>query len=216
MAHTILEARAIISAEDRTAGAFAAIEGRINQLSRASREVGRVSHSVARATAGIGTQATAIAEATRNVSRLSSVVGRHTGAGLALAAPIIAHGAERALHSALHTYREFDKERRYAKAVMGITDKEQEPLIKQAIHGGATTKYNDIQWLEAQRELAARGLNVEQVRGLAEIAATIGQAMDKSLPDSVKALEGAMFGFGKDISTYDRAVANAKRTADLQ
>lgn len=209
MAHTILEARAVISAEDRTAAAFAAIEGRINRLSHAAKEVGKVSNSVARATAGIGTQASAIATASRNV-------GRHIGAGFAIAAPIIDHQVAHFAKAVAHTYREFDKERRYAKAVMGLTDEQQEPLVKQAIHGGASSKYNDIQWLEAQRELSARGLNVDQVRALTEIAATVGQAMDKSLPDSVKALEGAMFGFGKDISTYDRAVANARRTADLQ
>jgi hypothetical protein len=209
VAHTVLEARAVISAEDRTAAAFAAIEGRINRLSQAAREVGKVSNSVARATAGIGTQASAIATASRNV-------GRHIGAGMALAAPIIDHQVARFVERSLKIYREFDKERRYAKAVMGLTDEQQEPLVRQAIHGGANSKFNDIQWLEGQRELAARGLNVDQVMALTEIASKLGQAMDKSLPDSVKALEGAMFGFGKDISTYDRAVANARRTADLQ
>lgn len=35
---------------------------------------------------------------------------------------------------------------------MGITDEEQKPLVDQAIHGGATSKYNDIQWLHGQRD----------------------------------------------------------------
>ncbi len=140
------------------------------------------------------------------------------GAGHATGATALigGYGVIQGVEKAAETYREFDKERRYAKAVMGITDEQQEPLIRQAIEGGAKSKYNDIQWLEAQRELAARGLKVDQVRALAEVSSTIGQAMDKSLPDASKALEGGMFGFGKDTSTYEKAVANARRTADLQ
>ncbi len=129
---------------------------------------------------------------------------------------LVAHNAAHLAFRAGERYREYDKERRYGKAVMGITDEQQEPLVRQAIKGGATSKYNDIQWLEAQRELAARGLNVNQVLALTGVSSTIGQAMDRSLPEASKALEGGMFGFGKDTSTYDSALANAKRTADLQ
>ena len=116
----------------------------------------------------------------------------------------------------IHTFREFDKERRYGRAVMGISDEEQEPLVDQAIHGGATSKYNDIQWLEAQRALAARGLNTQQILALTKVAANLGQAMDLSLPEASTVLEGGMFGFGKKTSTYEEAVAGAQRTADLQ
>jgi TP901 family phage tail tape measure protein len=126
------------------------------------------------------------------------------------------YGAKHVASSVAHTYREFDKERRYGKAVMGLTDDEQAPLIKQAIHGGATSKYNDIQWLEAQRELAARGLNADQVRAITEASSKLGMAMGTTLPEAAKLLEGGMFGFGKDTSTFAAAIANAKRTADLQ
>ncbi len=140
--------------------------------------------------------------------------GRQMLVGIAgtFAAEKIAHFGK----ESLHTYREFDKERRYAKAVMAISDKDQEPLITQAIHGGATSKFNDIQWLEAQRELADRGLNVKQVLAITQVAATLGQTVDKTLPEASRLLEGGMFGFGKDTSTYEKALANAKRTADLQ
>jgi TP901 family phage tail tape measure protein len=128
----------------------------------------------------------------------------------------IASETERGARATFETYREFDKERRYQKAVMGLSDEDQLPLVRQAIHGGASSKYNDIQWLEAQRELAARGLNKDQILGLTPTAANLGQAMDLSLPDSVKQLEGAMFGFKKDMSTLAAAQASAIRTADLQ
>ncbi len=126
------------------------------------------------------------------------------------------HKAEHFGAHALHTYQEFDNERRFGKAVMGLTDEQQKPLVDQAIHMGGTTRYNDVQVLEAQRELAARGLKKDQVMGLMEPAANLGQSLDLRLPDAVKQMEGAIFGFKKDISTLDAAKASARQTADIQ
>ena len=126
------------------------------------------------------------------------------------------HKAEHFGGHALHTYQEFDNERRFGKAVMGLTDEQQRPLVDQAIHMGGNTRYNDVQVLEAQRELAARGLKKDQVMGLMEPAAALGQSLDLRLPDAVKQMEGAIFGFKKDISTLPAAMASAKRTADVQ
>ncbi|MGN6284511.1 MAG: phage tail tape measure protein [Afipia sp.] len=133
------------------------------------------------------------------------------GAGV-MAGHATIHGAR----EVLHTYREFDNQRRFGKATMGLTDAEQAPLVNQAIHMGATTKFNDIQVLEAQRELAARGLNKSQIMGMMSAAANLGMSLDLSLPDAVKQMEGALFGFKKDISTLDASLASATRTADVQ
>ena len=140
--------------------------------------------------------------------------GRRAAAGIAGA--YAAHKASHFAKESLETYREFDRERRFGKAVMGISDTEQAPLVKQAIHGGANSKYNDIQWLEAQRELAARGLKRDQILGMTPAAATLGRSLDLSLPDAVKQMEGAIFGFKKPIATLEEAIASAKQTADLQ
>lgn len=139
-------------------------------------------------------------------------LGSAMAAGGAMAAHAVTHGTK----ATLHTYREFDKERRFGKAVMGLSDDEQAPLVRQAIHMGATTKFNDIQVLEAQRELAARGLKKDQIIGMMSPAGNLGMSMDLKLPDAVKQMEGAIFGFKKDISTLPAALASAKRTADLQ
>lgn len=138
------------------------------------------------------------------------------GSALAAGGAMAAHGVKAGTKATLHTYREFDKERRFGKAVMGLSDAEQAPLVNQAIHMGATTKFNDIQVLEAQRELAARGLNKGQIMGMMTPAANLGMALDLKLPDAVKQMEGALFGFKKDISTLDAALASATRTADVQ
>ncbi len=129
---------------------------------------------------------------------------------------LAAHGVRHATRSTLHTYREFDKERRYGKVVMGLSDAEQKPLVDQAIHMGATTKYNDVQVLEAQRDLAARGLTPDQVMGVIEPAANLGQSLDLDLPSAVKQIEGALFGFKRDLSTRASAIAAARKTADRQ
>lgn len=138
------------------------------------------------------------------------------GSALAAGGAMAAHGVKTGTKATLHTYREFDKERRFGKAVMGLTDAEQAPLVNQAIHMGATTKFNDIQVLEAQRELAARGLTKGQIMGMMTPAGNLGMALDLKLPDAVKQMEGAIFGFKKDISTLDAALASATRTADVQ
>jgi TP901 family phage tail tape measure protein len=128
---------------------------------------------------------------------------------------MLAHEAERVGVDVIKTYRDFDKERRFAQAVMGITDEEQKPLVDQAIHGGGTTKFNDIQFLEAQRELAARGLKIDQILGLIPAGADFGMATDQDLPSSVRQIEAGVFGFKKDTSTREAAIAAARRTADL-
>ena len=146
--------------------------------------------------------------------------GGHGGHGdstiLGLAGLYATHAFGHQAEETVETYREFDKERRYGKVVMGLSDEQQKPLVDQAVHGGATTRFNDIQWLESQRELAARGYNKDQVMAFSPVAAQIGQALDVSMPEAVKALEGAMLGFGKDTSTFEKAMSSATRTADLQ
>ena len=250
---TVLEARAVITAEDKTAAAFAAIEKRMQSLSKAAAEIGKISTPMAASAADVGrymapvdkatkavrnysqmmseaaTQSRAFAAAQKNVgesielgtraaARAKAVYNAKSLGGTAgmLATPLIAHEATRIASAVKETYREFDKERRFQKAVMGLSDADQAPLVSQAIRGGATTKFNDIQFLEAQRELAARGLKKDQVLGFMEPAANLGMALDLSLPDSVRQMEGAIFGFKKDISTLEAATASARQTADIQ
>lgn len=119
-------------------------------------------------------------------------------------------------HHVVETYDHFDKERRYSKVVMGLTDEEQKPLVNQAIVESGKSKFNDIQWLETQRELAARGYGKDQVLGFTPTVASMGAAFDVSMPEAVKGLEGAMLSFRKDTSTLEKAHEAATRTADLQ
>ena len=225
---TVLEKKIVIGADDLTGKAFAAIEKRIDALSKASK---RLSGGVAGKLDLIGGMSNfdSRTRSAEMISRMSTIsrsaekassslggLGKSLSGLRTVIAPFIALKVKDFAGDVIHTFREFDKERRYARAVMGISDNEQKPLVDQAIHGGATSKYNDIQWLEAQRALAGRGLNTQQILALTKVAANLGQAMDLTLPEASTVLEGGMFGFGKKTSTYEEAVAGAQRTADLQ
>lgn len=140
---------------------------------------------------------------------------REVAAGLAATAGVYAsHKVAQGGRATLHTYREFDDERRYGKAVMGITDEEQKPLVDQAIHGGATSKYNDIQWLHGQRDLAARGVKLQAILGMMPNAANLGMATGLDLPEAVKMMENAIFTFQKSVGTVEEAATSSKQTAD--
>ncbi len=238
MATRTIETKAIISAEDRTGPAFAAVVQHMARMEDAARKaktrmaevtadkylaggqgrVERINQEHAATRRVLVENRTARREELSHLREIERLENRRAArqAALGIVGGFAAHETAHFAHRSLETYREFDNNRRYGKAVMGITDEQQEPLVRQAIHGGGTSKYNDIQWLEAQRELAARGLSVDQVMAIAGVSEKLGQAMDRTLPEASRALEGGMFGFGKDNSTYEKALANAQRTADLQ
>ncbi|GJD51085.1 hypothetical protein OPKNFCMD_3836 [Methylobacterium crusticola] len=165
---------------------------------------------------------TRLARRDEEVARRAEILERRQGrrdaikgaAGMAGLAAV--HKAEHFGAHALHTYQEFDSERRFGQIVMGLSDAEQKPLVDQAIHMGGSTRYNDVQVLEAQRELAARGLKRDQVMGLMSPAADLGMATDLRLPDAVKQMEGALFGFKKPMATLQEAMESARQTADAQ
>ena len=126
------------------------------------------------------------------------------------------HKAEHFAGHALHMYQHFDNERRFGKVVMNLSDEQQKPLVDQAIHMGAISRYNDVKVLHAQRELAARGLNRDQVLGMIPHVKDLGQALDIDIGAAAKQVEAGIFAFKKDISTLDAATKSAKQTADVQ
>lgn len=227
VAAKLAEAHAAVA---RTSAAFQAQGSAVRASKAALAEAGIGVKQLNAAEAGL---ASSIAKATGELQRQTGALDRNAkaqaraaeratarkeaGATIAAGAGVLAaHKVKEGAKLSLETYREFDKERRFGKAVMGLTDEEQAPLVDQAIHMGATTKFNDVQVLEGQRELAARGLKKEQVMGLMSPASDLGQSLDLSLPAAVKQMEGAIFGFKKPIGTLAEAMASARQTADVQ
>lgn len=219
--------RAYEQAQRAVVSTSAAFEAQKAVLLGAKRELESTGVSVSRLASEEERLKVAVSESTAAMERQQvraqrlqrlGVAGRGVAGSVGgqIAGLAAAYGAGHFASASLHTYREFDKERRFQAAVMGISDAEQAPLVRQAIRGGATTKYNDIQWLEAQRELASRGLNKDQILGMMPAIANLGQALDLSLPEAALQMEGAIFGLKKDTSSEAAARASARRTSDLQ
>ena len=238
MATRTIETKAIISAEDRTGQAFAAVVQHMARMEDAARKaktrmaevtadkylaggqgrVERINQEHAASRRVLVENRSARREELAHYREIERLENRRAArrTALGIGGAFAAHETAHFAHRSLETYREFDKERRFGRAVMGISDDDQAALVRQAIHMGATTKFNDIQVLEAQRELAARGLNKEQILGMMGAAGDLGQSLDLTLPDAVKQMEGAIFGFKKNIGTTADAMASARQTADIQ
>lgn len=214
----MMEAKLVISADDKTGAAFSEIERKIKNLSAVGSQVRSISGSVSRMAEGIGSAAPALAQANAQVGRLSQAVasmGRVAGAGAMIAAPVLAMEAKNFSQAVIHTYREFDNIRRYQKAILGLSDSEQKPFVDQAIHMGATTRFNDLQVLHAQLDLAQRGVKKDFIQPFVQEGANYAGAMDTDLPSAVKTLEGIIFSTGKHIEDAGEAFKVMKHAVDF-
>ncbi|HWW46534.1 MAG TPA: phage tail tape measure protein [Xanthobacteraceae bacterium] len=152
-------------------------------------------------------------QAARVAAARNKASGGHAGAGiLGLAA---AHHGKRAAASVLHAYREFDDLVRYQRAVLGVSAEAQKPLVDQAIHLGATTKFNDLQVLHAQLDLIQRGIKQDVVIPITEAAANFAMALGTDLPTAAKTLEGILFSTGKHMHDGPAAIAAANKAASF-
>ncbi|WP_336801817.1 phage tail tape measure protein [Kaistia sp. MMO-174] len=119
-----------------------------------------------------------------------------------------------AVRSSAETYKEFDDTRRLQKAILGLTPEQQRPFLDQAFHMGATTRFNDLQVMEAQTSLAQRGVKRDFIIPFVGEAANYAGAMGTDLPEAVKTLEGIIFGTGKHIEDAGEAMATMRRVVD--
>lgn len=145
--------------------------------------------------------------------RLARMPALAVGAGYA--AERLAHGTAHSVGRVVETYRDFDDKRRYQKAILGLTDEQQQPFVDQALRMGAHTPFNDIQVLEAQLDLAQRGVDKEFIRPIVEMAADYAQAMGSRLPEAAKTIEGILFSTGKHMGDMGSALKEAQRAVDF-
>ena len=90
---TVLEARAVITAEDKTAAAFTAIEQRINRLSKAAAQVGNANRSIGAFSHGISSAGAELNRTSGAVARVSNELSRLRGLGSSLASIALPLGA---------------------------------------------------------------------------------------------------------------------------
>ncbi len=187
----VIEAEARISASDKTGDVFATVAKKVQRLGEASQKVnGRVSATVAR-------------------------MGKVMDAAVPIAAAATAHKARDLARHVVETYREFDDVRRYQKAVMGLSDEAQKPFLEQARRLGTNSQFSANQVLEAQLDLAQRGVKQEFIVPMIEQAKNYAAAMNVSLPDAAKTLEAIIFSTGKHIESAGEAFAVMEKTVNM-
>jgi hypothetical protein len=200
----VIETKAIISAQDQTGATFAQVAQKLKAMEGAAQRAnGRVN------------------AVNSNLSSTMQRQGAMTAAGAAVGAAALM-AAERGIDKVselarrtAETYREYDDLVRKQRAILGIVKKTQQPLIDQAIHMGATNKFNDLQVLDAQLSLAQRGIKTDLIQPITKFAADFGQAMGVDLPTSAKVLESALFSTGQNMETAADALKNSQRVTDL-
>ena len=205
MAVKVIETKAVISAKDSTGSTFADVAAKLRKMQESAENAQRGMDRAMQAS-GKAAQASATAHAAAATA---------IGVGAAMAAERGLEKITEIARKVKETYREFDDLVRFSRAILDITPAQQKSLIDQAIHLGGTTKFNDLQVLAAQKELASRGIKLDQVKPIIESAADFGQAMGVDLPTSAKTLKSALFSTGQNMEEAAEAIKNAKHTTDL-
>jgi hypothetical protein len=193
-----LEAQAVIKAKDETGAVIEQVTSKLKKLAQATRAVGSA-------------PVNSLQQAARIADRADHVVGKVSRAiaGGYAAAKVAQIGG-----NVVETYKTFDDLRRYQKAILGLTDDQQKPLIDQAIRMGGTSRYNDLQVIEAQLSLAQRGVQLNLIQPIVEAAKEYGQAMNAELPEAAKTIEGILFSTGKVLGDGVDALKVARHVAD--
>ncbi|WEK50302.1 MAG: phage tail tape measure protein [Candidatus Kaistia colombiensis] len=198
------------NASAKAKSAYAGIGGSIDKAIGAE---ARLRASIQETTAAIKQQQNAEREqvALAGRRRLRREVAGVIGSAGAI---YVGHKTNQAVRSSAATYKEFDDTRRLQKAILGLTPEDQKPFLDQAFHMGATTRFNDLQVMEAQTSLAQRGVKRDFIIPFVKEAANYAGAMGTDLPDAAKTLEGIVFGTGKHIENAAEAVATMRRVVD--
>jgi hypothetical protein len=203
MALKTIETKAIISAQDQTGATFAEVAQKLRNMEgvakRASETAGRVGVSVGSSMGGISTRVQA---ATRSINAMGLAIAGLTVIGVEKLAKLA--------ESVIDVGAEFDKLARRQQAVLNISEQEQKPLLKQATILGGTTPFKKLQVIEAQTELAKRGIPVQAIAPITAAAAQYAQAQGVGLPEATKLLATALFAEGK----RDASAKEIARVAD--
>ncbi|MCJ2032624.1 phage tail tape measure protein [Methylobacterium sp. J-068] len=155
----------------------------------------------------------AAAEETRAEARRDQAQARKALVGIGGLA--LGHKVDEGTKDVLHTYKEFDDLRRYQAAVADLTPDESQSRVNQALHLGGTTRFNDLQALHAQLDLAQRGVKKEFVEPFVGEVVNYAQAMNTELGTAAKTLEGIVFSTNQGVEDPATAVKVMRRQVDL-
>ncbi|WP_296581701.1 phage tail tape measure protein [Xanthobacter sp.] len=198
MAGRTLEARAIITAEDRASAVFRQVAANVTKMGAATRAASGIAGK------GVNAVTAPLGKLDHAMHKVSAAVG----------ATYAAHRTARVVENVAELYKTFDDLARYQRAILGITEAQQSPLLKQAT-SGTIKGFNDIEILHAQLDLAQRGLQQDAIIPITDAAAKFALALGTDLPTAAKTLEGILFSTGKDLHDTGAAVAAANKAASF-
>lgn len=153
---------------------------------------------------------TALTEAKGRATRAVSI----PMTAAALAAPVLAG-------SSIKKGMAFQAQLDSLQALTGISDSERQQMRKLALDVGQSTKYNALESVQGEEELAKAGLSTKTIKhGGLEASLNLATAGDMGLTDSANLMSNALNGYKKDNMTaaqaanYLAGAANAS-SADL-
>lgn len=115
----------------------------------------------------------------------------------------------------LDTYQEVDDLIRYQGAVSDLNQDERNSRMAQALHLGATTRFNDVQVLHGQLDLAQRGVKKEFIEPFIGEVVNYAQAQNTDLGSAAKTLEGIVFSTNQNVEDPKTALKVMRRQVDL-
>jgi len=177
-----IETKAIISAQDQTGTTFQQISEKIKRMEFTAERASQASSKIGTSFAGLDAKA---AKAAASIGVI--------GAAATLAASKAVSAVDGLAKSIINLGEEYDKLVRRQRAVLGINEGQQAPLIAQAKRIGATSPYNDIQVLQAQTALVQRGIPLENVEKITESSSVLAQALGIDLPDAAQKARKCFF-----------------------
>lgn len=193
-----LQAEAIITAKDETGAVIEGVTGKLKKLGAAVRAVGSAPVQALQASA-------------RAADRADHVVNK---VGRAIVGTYIASKVTEVGAGVIDSYAKLDDLLRYQRAVMQISEQQQQPMLKQAMELGASTPYDALQVAEAQLALAQRGIKEDLILPIVKSATEYAQAMSVELPQAAQTVEGLLFSTGQVVTDGTAALAAAKRAVD--
>lgn len=116
----------------------------------------------------------------------------------------------------LETYAEFDDLSRYQAAVADLSPDELKSRQAQALKiGHESGRYNDLQVLHAQLDLAQRGVKKQFIEPFVGEVVNYGRAMNTDLSSAAKTLEGIVFSTNQNVEDPATALTTMRRQVDL-
>jgi TP901 family phage tail tape measure protein len=194
------------------------LEGFDVPIARLTGAEARLRASIEQTTRALAHQGQVSAHAAERAALLAARKAERRGAASAMGAGAVASVGSRlptAARAILHTYREYDDLLRYQRAVADLAPEERESRQRQALHLGGSTRFNDLQVLEAQLSLTQRGVKKEFVEPFVAELVNYAQAMNTDLPSAATTLEGIILSTNKNIEDATTASQVMRRTIDL-